>query len=182
MVSRAHASRRRPGARGRGRRRRCRRRQVRCRAPFPAGEEVVGIAAAAGEDCVHERLRWPPARRAPGRVYRLHPRRRSASMTLIGRRVERRAHGRASGSCPGQRSLRSAAQSCLDVLGIVYRASARPPRARGDGEHGTRGVDQNEARVEGPRRGSHDLGQAVARLHRGADGPERPEVGGRGRA
>ena len=64
----------------------------------------------------------------------------------------------------------------LDAVRLAQQRALLGGRARGDGEHDARAVDQHEARVERPRGGAHDLRQAGAGRDRLGDRLERPQV------
>ena len=118
-----------------------------------------------------------PARpRTPARARaRARPRTRSASSTI------RRSAGRGSPERPRTRrrptTTSPTRSSCVTTPSASrhQRALVRG-RARGDGEHGARAVDQHQRGVERPRRGANDLGQAEAGLDRVGDLRQRVEV------
>ena len=67
----------------------------------------------------------------------------------------------------------------LHALAVAHQQALVGRRARGDGEHGARAVDQDERRVQGAGRGADDLREPEAGLHRFGHGIERTEVGQR---
>ena len=71
---------------------------------------------------------------------------------------------------------RRAARACSTPARVGHQRALVGGRARGDGQHGARAVDQDQGRVERARRGAHDLGQARARLDGVGDRLERAEI------
>ena len=73
-------------------------------------------------------------------------------------------------ACAGADQLVGHAQlEHLDAGDLVRQRCLIGRRPGGDGEHGAGRVEQRQAGVEGARGRAHHLGQAGARLHRGAD-------------
>ena len=121
----------------------------------------------------------PPRRRARARG-RARPRRRSASSP--GAAARRRALSLAAAHPQlADRGLGDLELDRRDVVGVAHQRALVGGRARGDGEHRRRAVDQDQAGVERAGGGAEDLGQAGAGLDRVGDRRERAEVGARAR-
>ena len=171
----ARAAARRPRARGRASRPRSARSGARARRPPPrrrrgrsrarsaratmSPRSVTSRRSSARRNAGLRRLR-----RALGRAQALDlggDQRRDDPQQRVGRLAAAGAHAQAPDDRVADPQLVG-----LDAGAVGHQRALVGGRARGDGEHGARAVDQHERGVERARGGAHDLGQADAGLDR----------------
>ena len=139
-----------------------------------AGDDVAAVGDLAAQDRGAGTRAWAASDARSG------ARRRSTSEAISVVMTRRSAAG-GSPARPRSRSRPTTASptrsSCTDDAGGVgHQRPLVRGRARGDGEHAARAVDQDERGVERARRGAHDLGQPETALDRLGDGLEGAEV------